>query len=191
MPDFGIYFEAVHAEDGRRGGAAGDNTIHTSACSLQSGELPVLPLSIPGAISMAHVPDSDSFLSGDEWFVFKFGEWSSPFGAAAGDLERGIWSRGSGAEDPEQWFRSRRSGAMDPERGIRDGMQQYIIILGSAGAVHMFCGPDPVPHAACAQIRSRPDFPGLHLTRGRLESLRECICIGGGSGRTDIGCRGW
>lgn len=39
---------------------------------MQSGELPVLPLSIPGAVSMAHVPDTDAYLSGDEWFIFKF-----------------------------------------------------------------------------------------------------------------------
>lgn len=39
---------------------------------VQSGELPVLPLSIAGAVSMTHLPDTESFLSGDEWFVFKF-----------------------------------------------------------------------------------------------------------------------
>ena len=53
---------------------------------------------------MAHIPDSDSFLSGDEWFMFKFGEWThhssgnSEQGPGAGeleqgrDLEEGIWS---------------------------------------------------------------------------------------------------
>ena len=39
---------------------------------VQSGELPVLPLSISGAITMAHIPGSDAFLSGDEWFIYKF-----------------------------------------------------------------------------------------------------------------------
>jgi len=39
---------------------------------VQSGELPVLPLSIAGAVSMTHLPDTESFLSGDEWFIFKF-----------------------------------------------------------------------------------------------------------------------
>lgn len=38
---------------------------------VQSGEYPVLPLSIPGAVSMTHAPDSDVLLSGDEWFIFK------------------------------------------------------------------------------------------------------------------------
>lgn len=39
---------------------------------VQGGELPVLPLSISGAVSMTHVSGSDSMLSGDEWFVYKF-----------------------------------------------------------------------------------------------------------------------
>uniref|UniRef100_A0A383V8B5 PPIase cyclophilin-type domain-containing protein n=1 Tax=Tetradesmus obliquus TaxID=3088 RepID=A0A383V8B5_TETOB len=39
---------------------------------VQSGELPVLPLSIAGAVSMTHLPDTESFLSGDEWFIYKF-----------------------------------------------------------------------------------------------------------------------
>lgn len=39
---------------------------------MQGGELPVLPLSISGAVSMGRVPDSDAYLSGDEWFVYKF-----------------------------------------------------------------------------------------------------------------------
>lgn len=39
---------------------------------MQSGELPVLPLSIAGAVSMTHLPDTESFLSGDEWFIYKF-----------------------------------------------------------------------------------------------------------------------
>jgi hypothetical protein len=38
---------------------------------VQGGELPVLPLSIPGAVSMTHAPDSDVLLSGDEFFIFK------------------------------------------------------------------------------------------------------------------------
>ncbi|GAX77222.1 hypothetical protein CEUSTIGMA_g4668.t1 [Chlamydomonas eustigma] len=46
--------------------------VYRSPLDVQGGELPVLPLSISGAITMAHIPDSDSFLSGDEWFVFKF-----------------------------------------------------------------------------------------------------------------------
>eukprot|EP00955_Chlamydomonas_euryale_P076437 362655-Chlamydomonas_euryale.AAC.8 len=38
----------------------------------QDGELPTLPLSIDGAVAMAHTPGDDTAVSGDEWFVFKF-----------------------------------------------------------------------------------------------------------------------
>lgn len=39
-----------------------------------SGELPVLPLSIYGAVAMARAPDvaGEGMLAGDEFFVFKF-----------------------------------------------------------------------------------------------------------------------
>ncbi|KAG2496893.1 hypothetical protein HYH03_004901 [Edaphochlamys debaryana] len=39
---------------------------------VQSGELPVLPLSISGAVTFAHLPDTDAYLSGTDWFVYKF-----------------------------------------------------------------------------------------------------------------------
>ncbi|GFR50671.1 hypothetical protein Agub_g12923 [Astrephomene gubernaculifera] len=40
---------------------------------VRSGELPVLPLSISGAVSFAHLPSGDpSYLSGSDWFVYKF-----------------------------------------------------------------------------------------------------------------------
>ncbi|GLC36069.1 hypothetical protein PLESTF_000972600 [Pleodorina starrii] len=39
---------------------------------VQSGELPVLPLSIFGALSFARLPSTDSFLSGSDWFIYKF-----------------------------------------------------------------------------------------------------------------------
>lgn len=39
---------------------------------MQSGELPVLPLSINGAVAMMHLPNSDSFVDGDRFFVYKF-----------------------------------------------------------------------------------------------------------------------
>ena len=39
---------------------------------VQGGELPVLPLSLPGAVAMTHLPERDSFVSGDEWFMYKF-----------------------------------------------------------------------------------------------------------------------
>lgn len=46
--------------------------VYRIPLDVQQGELPVLPLSISGAVTMAHLPDTDSFLSGDEWFIFKF-----------------------------------------------------------------------------------------------------------------------
>ena len=100
----------------------------------------MLPLSIPGAISMAHIPDSDSFLSGDEWFVFKFGEWTHHLeqgiwsrGFGAEDLEQGIWSRGFGAGDSEQGIRSRGSGAVCESRdGIQAGDVQGSRVRHSA-----------------------------------------------------------
>ncbi|GIL75050.1 hypothetical protein Vretifemale_4870 [Volvox reticuliferus] len=39
---------------------------------VQSGELPVLPLSISGAVTFARLPFTDSQLSGSDWFIFKF-----------------------------------------------------------------------------------------------------------------------
>ena len=39
---------------------------------VQSGELPVLPLSISGALTFARLPSTDSFLSGSDWFIYKF-----------------------------------------------------------------------------------------------------------------------
>jgi len=39
---------------------------------VQSGELPVLPLSINGAVAMTHIPGRDDFVDGEQFFVFKF-----------------------------------------------------------------------------------------------------------------------
>lgn len=46
--------------------------VYRLPLDVQGGELPVLPLSIAGAVSMTHLPDTEAYLSGDEWFVFKF-----------------------------------------------------------------------------------------------------------------------
>lgn len=46
--------------------------VYKSTLDVQDGELPVLPLSISGAISMTHIPDTDQYLSGDEWFIYKY-----------------------------------------------------------------------------------------------------------------------
>ncbi|KAG1680580.1 hypothetical protein FOA52_015027 [Chlamydomonas sp. UWO 241] len=46
--------------------------VYRLPLDTQNGELPVLPLSIYGALSMAHVAGTDGLASGDEWFIFKF-----------------------------------------------------------------------------------------------------------------------
>eukprot|EP00195_Chlamydomonas_chlamydogama_P006999 CAMPEP_0202892210 /NCGR_PEP_ID=MMETSP1392-20130828/1989_1 /ASSEMBLY_ACC=CAM_ASM_000868 /TAXON_ID=225041 /ORGANISM="Chlamydomonas chlamydogama, Strain SAG 11-48b" /LENGTH=381 /DNA_ID=CAMNT_0049576099 /DNA_START=237 /DNA_END=1383 /DNA_ORIENTATION=+ len=46
--------------------------VYRVPLDVQNGELPVLPLSITGAVSMTHVPGTESYASGDEWFVYKF-----------------------------------------------------------------------------------------------------------------------
>lgn len=43
---------------------------------VQDGELPVLPLSIPGAVAMSRAPDAgdngSGFVSGDQFFIYNF-----------------------------------------------------------------------------------------------------------------------
>jgi cyclophilin family peptidyl-prolyl cis-trans isomerase len=46
--------------------------VYRLPLDVQGGELPVLPLSISGAVAMTHVPGTDSVVSGSEWFVYKF-----------------------------------------------------------------------------------------------------------------------
>ncbi|CAD7699142.1 unnamed protein product [Ostreobium quekettii] len=46
--------------------------LYGSPLDVQYGERPVLPLSIYGAVSMAHAPGSESYASADEFFVYKF-----------------------------------------------------------------------------------------------------------------------
>ena len=41
--------------------------VYRVPLDVRSGELPVLPLSITGAVTMAHVPGSDSYLRYDVW----------------------------------------------------------------------------------------------------------------------------
>lgn len=46
--------------------------MYRSPLDIRGNEFPVLPLSIRGAVAMGRVPDSDQFLSGEEFFVYKF-----------------------------------------------------------------------------------------------------------------------
>eukprot|EP00197_Chlamydomonas_leiostraca_P002218 CAMPEP_0202859684 /NCGR_PEP_ID=MMETSP1391-20130828/1691_1 /ASSEMBLY_ACC=CAM_ASM_000867 /TAXON_ID=1034604 /ORGANISM="Chlamydomonas leiostraca, Strain SAG 11-49" /LENGTH=376 /DNA_ID=CAMNT_0049538739 /DNA_START=202 /DNA_END=1332 /DNA_ORIENTATION=+ len=46
--------------------------VYRLPLDVQSGELPVLPLSLSGAVAMGHLEGESSYVSGDEWFVYKF-----------------------------------------------------------------------------------------------------------------------
>lgn len=55
--------------------AAGDFEPHYRVpLDVQGGELPVLPLSIYGAVAMAHAPGDDTggLASGSQWFIYKY-----------------------------------------------------------------------------------------------------------------------
>ncbi|KAG2432024.1 hypothetical protein HYH02_013094 [Chlamydomonas schloesseri] len=52
---------------------------------VQSGELPVLPLSISGAVTFARLPSTESYLSGTDWFVYKFDKQQAGLGGLAFD----------------------------------------------------------------------------------------------------------
>lgn len=52
---------------------AGDfDPLYQTPLDVQSGERPVLPLSIDGAVSMAKARDIDYGMAGDEFFIYKF-----------------------------------------------------------------------------------------------------------------------
>jgi cyclophilin family peptidyl-prolyl cis-trans isomerase len=72
------------------GGAAGGRTlplemlpigqfdiVYRSPLDVRSGELPVLPLSIYGALAMSHGPDGADSAAADEFFIYKFDRQSS------------------------------------------------------------------------------------------------------------------
>jgi hypothetical protein len=52
--------------------------VYRIPLDVQQGELPVLPLSIFGAVTMAHLPNTDSYLSG---------EWHTAMSACAGNAK--------------------------------------------------------------------------------------------------------
>lgn len=52
--------------------------IYGSPLNVQAGELPVLPMSIYGAVAMAHAADADEgFAAADEFFIYKYDRASS------------------------------------------------------------------------------------------------------------------
>ena len=46
--------------------------VYRSPLDVRSGELPVLPLSIYGALAMSHGPDGADSAAADEFFIYKF-----------------------------------------------------------------------------------------------------------------------
>jgi hypothetical protein len=62
-----------HTVTSASGASAGEfEPLYRLPLDVQSGELPVLPLSISGAVTFARIPSTDSFLSGSDWFIYKF-----------------------------------------------------------------------------------------------------------------------
>lgn len=49
--------------------------VYRSPLDVRSGELPVLPLSIYGALAMSHGPDGADTAAADEFFIYKFDRW--------------------------------------------------------------------------------------------------------------------
>lgn len=51
--------------------------VYRSPLDVRSGELPVLPLSIYGALAMSHGRDgaADGMAAADEFFIYKFDKW--------------------------------------------------------------------------------------------------------------------
>ena len=46
--------------------------VYRSPLDVRNGELPVLPLSIYGALAMSHGPDGADSAAADEFFIYKF-----------------------------------------------------------------------------------------------------------------------
>ncbi len=51
--------------------------MYRSPLDVRNGELPVLPLSIYGALAMSHGPDggAEGTAAADEFFIYKFDKW--------------------------------------------------------------------------------------------------------------------
>lgn len=66
--------------------------IYRSPLDPRSGELPVLPLSITGAVAMAHAQDneatSDGYVAADQFFIMKFDKQQAGLSGLAFDEGR-------------------------------------------------------------------------------------------------------
>ncbi|GJP74800.1 hypothetical protein CLOP_g5335 [Closterium sp. NIES-67] len=59
--------------------------IYRTPLDVQDGELPVLPMSVFGAMVMAHSPESDSFSHPSQFFLYKYDKRRSGLGGLAFD----------------------------------------------------------------------------------------------------------
>jgi len=59
--------------------------LYRSELDVQTGEVPVLPLSIFGSVSLSHAPDADEMSSSEEAFIFKFNRDTAGLGGLAFD----------------------------------------------------------------------------------------------------------
>jgi len=59
--------------------------LYRTELDVQTGEVPVLPLSIFGAVSLSHAPDADEMSTSEEAFIFKFNRDTAGLGGMAFD----------------------------------------------------------------------------------------------------------
>lgn len=59
--------------------------VYRLALDVRGGELPVLPLSVRGAVAMARIPDVEGFLSGEQFFIYKFDSSQAGLGGLSFD----------------------------------------------------------------------------------------------------------
>ncbi|WVZ66369.1 hypothetical protein U9M48_015600 [Paspalum notatum var. saurae] len=59
--------------------------LYRTPLSIQDGELPVLPMSVYGAVAMAHSPDSDEYSSPTQFFFYLYDKRNSGLGGISFD----------------------------------------------------------------------------------------------------------
>ncbi|KAF3778257.1 Peptidyl-prolyl cis-trans isomerase [Nymphaea thermarum] len=59
--------------------------MYRTMLDVQDGELPILPLSVYGAIAMAHSPDSDEYSSASQFFIYLYDRRSAGLGGLSFD----------------------------------------------------------------------------------------------------------
>ncbi|KAF6262263.1 permease family-domain-containing protein [Scenedesmus sp. NREL 46B-D3] len=108
---------------------------------VQSGELPVLPLSIAGAVSMTHLPDTESFLSGDEWFIYKFDKQQA--GLSGLSFDEGTFGVFGYVTDGMPIVSKLATGDMIVSAKVVSGLERltYLTLLGSTVLIPFICVP--------------------------------------------------